>query len=133
MIQPLTFERFQELADVYGGVIARWPDAVREEARIMALEPRCAALLASASALDQALDSWAVEPASPAARERAVAALPASRRGLGVRARLWWAGLGLAAALAGAAAGAATVAILPPMDAPPGGATSFGDVNAQEG
>ena len=48
------------------------------------------------------------------------------------RARLWWSGVGIAAALAGATAGTAAVAIAAPVDAMSDSATSFGDVAGLE-
>ncbi|WP_239025960.1 hypothetical protein [Sphingomonas paeninsulae] len=41
-------------------------------------------------------------------------------------------GIGIAAALAGAAAGAVTVALVAPLEATPDGSTSFGDIAGQE-
>lgn len=131
MNDPLTLERFQDFADAYGGVVARWPEPVRDAAMRMASRPAAIAILLGASALDAALDSWAVPATSGALRERMLADAPATRS-FAVRARLWWSGIGIAAGLAGAAAGTAAVAMVPPVDAAPGGSTSFGDVGPQE-
>jgi len=132
MSEPMTLERFEHLADAYGGVVARWPQDVRDAARTMATKPEAILILARASALDEALDAWTIPVASEALRERVSAAMPAPSRDILRRARLWWSGVGLAAAVAGAAVGVAAVAMLPPADAPPGLATSFGDIGPQE-
>ena len=47
----MTYERFEHLADAYGGDLRRWPEAEREAARdLMAADPRAAVLLAEADA-----------------------------------------------------------------------------------
>ena len=58
MTEPLTPDRFRELAAAYGGVVARWPDDYRAAAAQMAREPFAVAVLAEALALDEALDGW---------------------------------------------------------------------------
>ncbi|UAJ11300.1 hypothetical protein [Polymorphobacter megasporae] len=131
MTVSITLERFAALADAYGGVVARWPESERAAAMQIAAEPEAGVILASALELDEALDAWTVPAASTALRERVLGSAPAPSRDLVRRARLWWSGVGIAAALAGAAAGTAAVAIMPPIDAS-GGATSFGDVGRQE-
>ncbi len=130
MNAPLTPQRFAELADAYGSVVARWPEAVRAEAMIMAREPAMQAILAEAEWLDERLDSWRVPAPSTALRDRVIG----SRRVAFVRrARLWWSGIGIATALAGAAAGTAGVAIAMPSDhATSDEATVFGDLGQQE-
>lgn len=132
MIEPMTLERFEALADAYGGVVARWPEAERAAAMQIAAKPEASAILARALALDEALDAWTVPPVSAGLRARVLGAAPVPSRDLVRRARLWWSGIGIAAALAGAAAGTAAVAMVPPIDAS-GGTTSFGDVGRQEG
>ncbi len=131
MIEPMTIERFEVLADAYGGVVARWPEAEREAAMRIAAQPGASVILARALALDEALDAWTVLPASAVLRERVLGAAPAPSRDLVHRARLWWSGVGIAAALAGAVAGAAAVAMVAPIDVS-GGTTSFGDIGTQE-
>ena len=133
MTEPMSLERFQALADAYGGVVARWPESVRDAAMGTAAHPAAIAILARASALDAALDAWPAPAASAALRERVLAGAPAASRPLVRRARLWWSGMGIAAALAGAVAGTAVVAMTAPMAAPSGGTTSFGDVGTEEG
>jgi hypothetical protein len=130
MTNPLTPARFAELAEAYGSVVARWPEAVRAEAMAIAREPAMQAILAEAEWLDARLDAWRVPAPSPALRDRVVA----SRRvALLRRARLWWSGIGIATALAGAVAGSVGVAVAMPSDhAIADEATAFGDLTAQE-
>ena len=132
MNDPMTLDRFQELADAYGGVIPRWPEQWREAASRMASQPAAAAILARATALDEQLDAWTLPTVPAPLRERVTAGAPAARRSLAGRARLWWSGVGIAAALAGAASGTVAVAVISPVDASAGSSTSFGDVGAQE-
>jgi hypothetical protein len=100
----VTKEKFQELAQAYGGEIARWPAALRDEAALLAAsEPEFArAVLSREAALDAALDELALVPARTELFERIVADAPALRRR-----RRWWLWLapaGLGAVLAGIAA-----------------------------
>src|SRR5690606_1457714 len=54
----MTRERFENLADAYGGDLRRWPEAEREAGRALAAaDPRAAALLLEADAVDALLDS----------------------------------------------------------------------------
>ncbi len=130
MTEPLTPSRFAELADAYGGTIARWPEAVRGEATVLARRPALRALLEEAGRLDTRLDLWQVPLAAPALRERILAA---RRIPLSHRARLWLSGLGIATALAGAVAGSVAVAAALPADhALSDDATAFGDLAQQE-
>src|SRR5947209_4047523 len=109
MTDPLSLERFRDLADAYGGVIARWPEQHRAEAMQIVQTPGAAEL-----------------------ERRLSASAPVSGRRIASRARLWWSGIGIAAALSGAVAGAAAVAVLAPIEMPSDSGTSFGDVAAQE-
>lgn len=101
----MTKERFQELAEAYGGEIARWPAELREEAALLAAaEPAFArAVLAREAQLDAALDELPRAAASAELFERIVAGAPALRRARPAW-RLWLAPAGLGAALAGIAA-----------------------------
>jgi len=130
MTEPLTEARFIELAEAYGGVVARWPEAMRAEAMDMAKRPMMQAVLAQAERLDARLDLWKVEAPSAALRDR----IHASRRmTLSRRARLWWSGIGIATALAGAAAGSvAASAALPSDHAVSDDTTAFGDISQQD-
>lgn len=132
MSEPMTLDRFRDLADAYGGVIARWPERYRATATRMASAPAAMEILAQASALDETLDEWRVSAPTADLRSCILAGAPAPRRRFAVRARLWWSGIGIAAALTGTVAGAAAVAMVAPVEAPSDGATSFGDLAAQE-
>lgn len=99
--------RLQDRADTYGGDIARWPAADQQAARaLLACEPAAGAVLDAARGWDELLDDWRVEPADMALRTRILAA-ERTRRRLPALAplRLWFAGAGLAAALAGVSCG----------------------------
>jgi hypothetical protein len=130
MTEVLTEARFIELANAYGAVVARWPEAVRAEAMELAMRPAMRVVLAEAERLDARLDLWKVEAPSSALRDRIHAShrMPWSRR-----ARLWWSGIGIATALAGAAAGSvAASAALPSSHAVSDDATAFGDLSQQD-
>jgi hypothetical protein len=129
MTEPLSLSRFAELADAYGGVIARWPEPYRDVASALARDPAAGAILARASLLDEELDEWRVPAPSTGLRD-AVSPRTADHT-IVRRARLWWSGIGIAAALAGATAGATAVAMLSPTDVSDG-MTSFGDIGPQE-
>ena len=77
----MTHERFEALAEAFGGDVARWPADAREAAALlMAAEPEFTqAVLAQAERLDTALDAWRPAPASPALVERIVAGAPKAR------------------------------------------------------
>ena len=130
MSDLLTPTRFAELADAFGSVVARWPKAVRAEAMVMAREPAMQAILAQAEWLDIRLDAWRVPASRPALRDRI---LTLRRVTLARRVRLWWSGIGIATALAGAVAGSAGVAVALPSDhVKLDEATVFGDFTPQE-
>ena len=97
-------ERFQTLAEAFGGDVARWPAVDRDAAAaLMAADPAWAAtVLAQASALDELLGECATPQPSATLAHRIVAGAPRSRAG-----RRWigWLlpagmGAGLAAACA---------------------------------
>lgn len=127
MTDPLTPARFSALAEAYGS-IARWPEAVRDEAWTMASRPELAALLAEAEALDARLDRWTIDAPSPVLR---TAILAQRHRSLARRLKLWWSAIGLSTALAGAVAGSFAMMTLP-VDHPPADETAFGSLAAQE-
>lgn len=131
MSDRLPIDRFQELADAYGGVVARWPEPHREAAMLMASDPVAQQILTRALSLDELLDTWQAPAVTDALRDRFMARAPASRSGFALRARLWWSGIGIAAALTGAVAGAAAVAVVAPIEASSDSGTSFGDVGPQ--
>lgn len=129
MTEPLSPERFAELADAYGGAVARWPEGVRFAALALARDPAMAAMLAEAERLDAPLDAWRVAPPSPAL---CAVILERRPRPWGRRARLWWSGLGIAAAAAGAVAGSIAVAATLPADHGAEESTAFGNLAVQE-
>lgn len=98
----MTHERFQALADAFGGDVSRWPAEVREAAAVlMATEPELAGrTLVAAQALDAALDACRQSPASSALVARVLAAAPRPAR----RRRFWLSPAALGAGLAAAAA-----------------------------
>jgi ferric-dicitrate binding protein FerR (iron transport regulator) len=95
----MEIERYQRLAEAYGGDVGRWPEAERQAAlEWRARDPDAAsAVLAAAAALDAALDAWRPPAATADLRERVLATAPRPRpvrRGFG----FWLSGAGLAAA-----------------------------------
>jgi hypothetical protein len=106
----MSVERFVDLADVYGGDVARWPEAERETARaLLASQPaRLEVVLAQAARLDRLLDLAPAQAVDSALLGRLIAAAPQPISA----ARRWLAGVGAAvglgaAALAGVAVGIA--------------------------
>jgi len=104
----MTVERFADLAEIYGGDVARWPEAEREIARaLLAAEPvRLEAVLADAARLDRLLDLAPAQSADSALLGRLIAAAPRPASTV----QRWLAGAGAAlglgvAALAGVAVG----------------------------
>ncbi|WP_397399862.1 hypothetical protein [Phenylobacterium sp.] len=97
-------ERFEALAEAFGGDVARWPVAEREEAAVlMAAQADWAqSVLAVAGEVDTALYAYAPPKASVGLADRIVAAGPRPARGrwMGF---LWPAGLGAGLAAACAA------------------------------
>lgn len=100
----MTKEQFRALAEAYGGEISRWPEALREDALLLAsAQPEFAQdVLARERQLDEALDALPRPVVSRALHDRVVAGAPAPRR----RRRWldWLIPVGAGAALAGAAA-----------------------------
>lgn len=131
MRDQLTLTRFQELADAYGGVVSRWPEQHRDDAMALAAHPAARDILDAASALDGALDTWRIPSPSPLLRDRVIADAPVRMRTILTKGRLWWSGIGVVAALAGATAGTIAVAFAAPTSVSDS-ATSFGDVAGSE-
>jgi hypothetical protein len=106
----MTHERFEALAEAYGGDVARWPAEVRDGAALlMAGEPDVTrAALARAGALDAALDAWRPAPASASLIDRIVAAAPRLRR---PRWLAWLSPAALGAGLAAACAAGVVVGV----------------------
>jgi len=98
----MTPERFETLAEAYGGDVARWPDADREAAAaLMAEEPAWAGdILARAGELDAALATFAAPRGASDLTGRILASAPQPRaRWIG-----WLAPAGMGAGLAAACA-----------------------------
>lgn len=107
----MTRERFEDLAEIYGGDIARWPMAERDAAALlMAADPDFAkAALAAPAGLDDLLGAWAPQPVTHQLREAVIASAPRPRTRTGVRGWFWRAGLGVG--LAGACAAGLVVGV----------------------
>ena len=99
----MTPERFEALADAFGGDVARWPEAEREAAAaLMAAEPaRVRDILARADALDAALAAYSPPRAGTGLMDRIVAGAP---KGLPQRRFRWLVPAGMGAGLAAACA-----------------------------
>jgi hypothetical protein len=101
----VTEERFEILAEAYGGDVSRWPAEERDAAAaLMATNPAFTQkVLMQAGRLDAVLDDWARAPASAALVERIVASAPAAKPRAFWRGWLMPAGLGAGLAAACAA------------------------------
>lgn len=97
----MPLERFEDLAEIYGGEIARWPEGEREAARaLLAANPeRLSPVLAGAAQLDRLLDLAPAQSVDAALLGRLIAAAPQAPGS----ARRWIAGLGAALGLSAAA------------------------------
>ncbi|MFZ4606994.1 MAG: hypothetical protein ACOYM5_12125 [Caulobacter sp.] len=100
----MTLERFQMLAEAYGGSLTRWPVGEQDAAfALLAASPdEAGAILAEARDLDEALD--AAERLSPTftLRQSVIAAAPRARP-VRAPARRWFAGAGVGIGLAAVA------------------------------
>ncbi|HJV41546.1 hypothetical protein [Caulobacter sp.] len=121
MMTEMSEGRFEALADIHGGEIARWPEAEREAARaLLAAHPdRLAPVLDAAAHLDRLLDLAPAQAPDSALLGRLVAAAPSAPGAAG----RWIAGLSAAlglsaAAFAGVAAGVAVGGRADPVVAP---------------
>jgi hypothetical protein len=97
--------RFEELAEAYGGAVARWPAEARGAAQaFLSAEPEAAReILARAESLDAALDAWRPMPVRHELRERVVARAPRAIRGAEWLSWVLGAGAGAGLAMACAA------------------------------
>lgn len=97
----MSLERFEDLAEIYGGDIARWPEGEREAARaLLATEAeRLAPVLAAAGQLDRLLDLAPAQSPDAALMGRLISAAPQPAGG----GRRWIAGLTAAFGLTAAA------------------------------
>lgn len=98
-------ERFQTLAEAYGGAIARWPAADQDAAFAFLAEApdQADALLAEARETDALLDEAQRLAPSMALRDRVLAAAPRERTARS-RAWRWLTGAGVGAGLVAATA-----------------------------
>lgn len=131
---PMSAERFAELAEAYGGDIGRWPQGERAAARDCARSAEAAGMLERAADLDALLDTYVLKVGHDGLDSRILAKFV--RRS---RMRNWFhfgsAGIGLVGiGIAGALAGSIAIAILAPsltsdtVVASDGTATIFGDI-----
>jgi len=103
----MTHERFEILAQAYGGDVARWPAAERDAAA----EPEFARIvLSDAGELDAALDLWAPVAVSQSLRDAVVASAPAPRRRWSLNG--WFMRAGVGAGLAAACAAGLVVGVM---------------------
>ena len=104
----MTRERFQILADAYGGDFARWPADAREAAAaLMAADPEwTGAILTEAAGLDGLLGQVPVAAPSSALVGSVIAAAQGVRRRIA-----WWLPVGLGAGLAAASAAGLLVGV----------------------
>jgi ferric-dicitrate binding protein FerR (iron transport regulator) len=129
----MSVDRFQALAQAYGGTIDRWPIEARAAARQAASDPHCQAILEEAQSLDALLGRWKDPAPGRGLIEQIVASAPVFVRRARIRRRIWWSGIGVAAALAGALAGSVTVAVIATSNhAPTEITTAFGDFSDAE-
>lgn len=129
--EPMSLERFRLLADAYGGAVTRWPECDRHAAERLMRDPQVRALLDEAAWLDARLDAWCVPAPSAILAKRIIGTAPTPRGLWFGQAKLWWSGLGLAAALAGATAGSFGAAVFAPPPTAGDGATAFGDLGGE--
>ena len=97
-------ERFEELAEAFGGRVARWPAAEQDAAEaLVAAEPDFTkGVLLTADGLDAALDAWPAPSVTTTLRDAVLSSAPVPRRRPKVRRWVW--ALGGGAGLAGACA-----------------------------
>lgn len=119
-------DRFETLAETYGGDIARWPAEARDAAtELLVREPEFArTVLARAAELDEALAAYAVEAPSAALTGRILAAAPRPAR---ARWRAWLTPAGLGAALAAAGVAGVLVGAEVAQRAPQSGSIATAD------
>ena len=97
---PMNRERFEALAEAYGGDLDRWPAEAAMQARaLLGVEPGLAGVLNEAETFDLLLDASPAPMFSGVLRERVIAAAPRLRNAWNSTTR-WLSGAGLAAACA---------------------------------
>ena len=112
----MSLERFEDLAEIYGGEIARWPEGEREAARALLATDgaRFASVLAAAAQLDRLLDLAPAQSPDAALLGRLIAAAPQPV----ASARRWIAGVGAALGLSAAAFAGVAVGVVVGRPAP---------------
>ncbi|ADG09525.1 hypothetical protein B7G68_05235 [Caulobacter segnis] len=112
----MSLERFEDLAEIYGGDIARWPEGEREAARaLLASEAgRLTPVLAAAAQLDRLLDLAPAQSPDAALMGRLISAAPQPAGG----GRRWIAGLSAALGLSAAAFAGVLVGVTAGRPAP---------------
>lgn len=128
MCDGLDIERFRDLAECYGANIDYWPQEIRQAARLTARLPEARDIIAGEKALDITLSAWSVS-AIPHDLERQVSRIAtASGQQFIRKMKIWWASIGIAAALSGVATGAMATVLF--SQAPQSySSTVFGDVD----
>lgn len=108
----MNLERFQTLAEAYGGSIARWPLAEQDAAyRLLAMVPDVAGeLLAAARDLDEDLDAAGRPSPSRALRQRILEAAPRARA-VRTSFQRWVTGAGVGIGLAAATAAGLVIGV----------------------
>lgn len=108
----MNLDRFQTLADAFGGSISRWPDDLQDEAYAFTATSPDEAAMALASALDLDEDLDAIERPSPshALRQAIIDAAPRPRPARGPIQR-WLTGAGVGIGLATAAAAGIVIGV----------------------
>lgn len=128
MADGMDIEHFRRLAESYGAIIERWPEALRPAARIAAQSLEGQEIIEKERALDETLDLWSVPVLSADLARTTGDKTLASHQKILRRMRLWWTGIGVAAALSGALTGTAATALM--WQAPqPYTSTVFGDLD----
>ncbi|MBA8878202.1 hypothetical protein [Phyllobacterium myrsinacearum] len=110
----MTPERFQELTEIYGADVRRWPPPEQTAAVVFIKDyPDLARpALAAAAKLDTLLSGYQIAQPDTVLREKIIAASGKSWSGWR-RARLWWQGTGIAGiGLAGAITGALLIGVI---------------------
>ncbi|AYD04720.1 hypothetical protein [Neorhizobium sp. NCHU2750] len=129
MHDGLDIERFRDLAECYGANIDCWPQEIRRPAaRLIARLPEARDIIAGEKALDITLSAWSV-PAIPHDLERQMSRIAtASGQQFIRKMKIWWASIGIAAALSGVTTGAMATVLF--SQAPQSySSTVFGDVD----
>ncbi len=128
MYDGLDIERFRHFAECYGANIDCWPQEIRQAAQLTARLPEARDIIAGEKALDITLSAWSV-PAIPHDLERQISGIAtASGQQFIRKMKIWWASIGIAAALSGVATGAMATVLF--SQAPQSySSTVFGDVD----